>query len=283
MADLSVPPPTAGAREGLGKAGAFLRRDLRVMLSYRTVLVSDAALLAVQLGLFAFVSRMVDTGTLPSFDGRRPTYLEFVTVGIAVHALVQLGLGRVVAAMRREQLTGTLEYLVTTPTSVPVLALGSIAFDAVYVPLRTVLFLALAVGMFDLGYDLAGVVPAVTVLVLLTVTVWGIGVILAAALLTWRRGGTGVGISGLVVGALSGAYFPISLLPGWLHPVATASPATVGLHAVRESLLGAGGWAAVWPALLVLVPWMVSTVSVGLLVFRLSLRRELRRGSIGLY
>ncbi len=53
---------------------------------------------------------------------------------------------------------------------------------------------------------------------------WGLGVLTAGAILTFRRGAGVVGLGAVVLGLLSGVYFPISLLPGWLATIAAENP-----------------------------------------------------------
>ena len=64
----------------LRKVPAFLRRDVLIMLSYRLAFISDWLNLFLQVVLFYFIGRMVDSSTLPTFNGTRVTYIEFASV-----------------------------------------------------------------------------------------------------------------------------------------------------------------------------------------------------------
>jgi ABC-2 type transport system permease protein len=113
------------------KLPAFARRDFLVAWSYRLAFVSDALALFLQAFLFYFVGLLVDESKLPEFGGSRVSYMEFVVIGIALAAFVQIGLGRVSAAMRREQMIGTLESILVTPTSPSTIQLGSVVYDLI--------------------------------------------------------------------------------------------------------------------------------------------------------
>ena len=104
------------------------------------------------------------------------SYLEFAAVGIAVGVFIQFGLDRVSAAMRGEQLMGTLESVLVTPTAPTTIQLGSVAFDLVYIPLRTAIFLAAVTVAFGLHFSAAGLLPALLVLLAFMPFVWGLGV-----------------------------------------------------------------------------------------------------------
>lgn len=267
----------------LGKVPAYFRRDLLIALSYRFTLVTDWLGLLVQIALFSFVSRMVDPRTIPAVEGRPVSYLEFVTVGIAVTGFVQVGLGRVVAAVRGEQMTGTLEALLTTPTALGTMQLGSAVYDLVYVPIRTVVFLGLVALVYDVHIAFSNLAPALVLLAFLLPVVWGMGVLSAAVVLTFRRGSGVIGFGATLLTATSGAYFPVGLLPGWAQWLMRYNPLTISLDATREVLLAGGGWDHIVPRVALLAPMAVVSLTVGAIAFRLALQRELVRGTLHLY
>ena len=57
------------------------------------------------------------------------------------HHRLHLLLQRVAMAVRQEQMIGTLEALLVTPTSPTTVQVGSVAFDLVFVPIRMALLL----------------------------------------------------------------------------------------------------------------------------------------------
>ncbi|MDP8927924.1 MAG: ABC transporter permease [Actinomycetota bacterium] len=265
------------------KIPAFFRRDFLVILSYRLAFVTDWLSLLVQIALFAFVGLMVDPAVLPAAAGRPVSYLEFVTVGIAISGFVQVGLGRVVAVVRDEQLMGTLESLLLTPTTVATIQLGSAIYDLVYVPLRTVVFLALVAAIYHVGFAFEQLGPALAVLAAFIPVVWGLGLTSAAAVLTFRRGSGAVGFGVAMLTATSGAYFPVQLLPAWTHTLMQYNPLTITLDATRDALLGGMGWPQIASDVLMLLPMAAVSLMVGTSAFRLALERELRRGTLSHY
>lgn len=274
-------PPLFAAE--IRKLPAFLRRDFLTALSYRVYFVSDVLGLFSQALLFYFVSEMIDTSELPRYGGSPTTYLEFVVVGVAVGVFVQFALTRVAAALRQEQLQGTLESMLVTPTAPGTIQLGSVVFDLVYVPVRTVVFLGAMSAVFGLGFEASGVLPALLVLLAFIPFVWGLGVVGAAAILTIRRGNGVAAIAGGLLALFSGAYFPLTLLPAWLEQAAEWNPIAVALDGLRSSLLGGANWSETAADLAVLVPMSLASLLVGLAAFRLALRHERSRGTLGVY
>jgi ABC-2 type transport system permease protein len=267
----------------LAKLPAFMRRDLLSLISYRTGFASDWIGLAFQIFLLHFVGKLVDSQRLPTYAGQHVTYLEFAAVGIAMGMFVHIGLNRVATAIRMEQMVGTLESVLVTPTAPGTIQLGSAMFDVVYVPLRTAVFLGVVAAGFGLHFSSGGIAPAAVVLLAFAPVVWGLGLISAAGILTFRRGAGIVGIGGPLLTLSAGAYFPLSLLPAWLVTAANLNPLAIALNSMRRAVLGNAGWTVVPHALAVLLPTGIVALVVGAFAFRIALARERRLGTLGLY
>jgi len=263
------------------KLPAFLRRDFLGAWSYRMAFFSDAVGLAFQAVLFFYIGKMVDPDVLPTYGKGNVSYLEFVAVGIAISMLIGIGIFRAANAFRNEQLMGTLEALLMTPTTATTVQFGSVVYDLVYMPLRTAIFFIAIAFAGDVSFNPDGILPATATLLLFIPFVWGLGIMYAAATLTFKVSGGGFVVTLLTI--TSGAYFPLTLFPAWLATIAELNPMAIAIDTMRESLLGDAGWSDVASGLVVLAPASLVTLALGIGSFRLALRRERRRGSVGLY
>jgi ABC-2 type transport system permease protein len=272
-----------GPLREFAKLSAFLRRDFLTALTYRAYLFSDLANLFLQAGLFYFVGRLVDPAEMPRYDSSTTTYLEFVAIGLVLTAFVQLLTFRVGYAIRQEQLYGTLESLLMTPTAYSTVLVGSIAYDLAYLPLRTALFLLvlIATGGIDLAPE--GLVPAAVIVLLFVPFAWGLGAVAAAATIVFRRGTGGVGFATTVLAIVSGAYFPLSVLPDRVAGVAELNPIALALEGTRSALLGGASWASVADRALPLAVASLAALALGVMAFHLAMRRERQRGTLGFY
>jgi ABC-2 type transport system permease protein len=270
-------------RAEAAKLPAFVRRDFLVLASYPMALAADWLNLLVQVVVFSFVSRLIDPSALPDIGGEPATYLQFVTVGVAVAAFLQVGLSQLVAVIRSEQLMGTLEALLLTPTSLATLQIGSVLYDLVYVPVRTALFLVLVSLSFDLQFDFGQIGVVLVALVVFVPVVWGLGVAVAAAVLTFKRGAGATGLAAGLLTVASGAYFPLELFPGWAQDLLVYNPVTIALDVSRAALIGGAGWGDVGARIALLVPMAFVSLVGGMVAFRAALERELRRGTLSEY
>jgi ABC-2 type transport system permease protein len=267
----------------LAKLPAFWRRDFLEAWSYRAVFFSDIGGLVLELVTFYFVGKMINPAVLPEFGGERTSYVEFVSVGIALNIFLTVGFARVAGAIRQEQYKGTLESLLMTPTALATIQLGSVVYDVLYIPVRTTIFLVAVWIIFGVGFDASGLLPVCAMMLAFIPFAWGLGLVSAASALTFRGAGVGFGIITTVMTLSSGAYFPLDVLPGWLTTIAEANPLAIVIDGGREALLGGVGWSEVSGKVAILAPASVVSLLLGVLAFRAALGRERRRGTLSLY
>jgi|tagenome__1003787_1003787.scaffolds.fasta_scaffold20969077_2 ABC-2 type transport system permease protein len=265
------------------KLGAFLRRDFVTAMSYKAAFVGDWIGLAVTGLMFYFTGHLVDAGKLPVYNGHRSSYFEFVLIGMVLGAFVQIALNRVAAVMRQEQFGGTLESLLMTPTASFTVQFGSVMYDLIFVPVRLVIFITVFALLFGVNLDVGGIPQAFIYLLAIVPFIWGLGLITAGLTMTIRKGAAfvGLGVAFLMLG--SGAFFPVGVLPGPLASTAQGNPLALAMTGIREALIGGAGWGHMGHDLAILVPAAILALLVGNLAFRVGVRRERRRGTLGLY
>lgn len=265
------------------KLAAFVRRDLRIMLTYPMATFTGLLGILVQVVALSFVGKLVNPSRLPLYGGTRATYIEFAATGICLSMTVLLLLHELSRALRTEQMIGTLESMLITPARVATLQIGCTLFNMLYVPLRLGVFLALIAVVFGLHLHAGGILPATVLMLEFLPFLWGLGLIGAGAVLTFRRGTGAIGAGVTVLGLGSGAFFPLSAMPAWLAHLAAYNPLAIVLSGLRAALIGGAGWHALATPLIEMAPLAAASVAAGIFFFRLFLERERRRGTLGLY
>src|SRR3984885_3194255 len=178
-----------------------------------------------------------------------------------------------------ERWEGTIEYTFMAPVSRSVHLIGMGLFAVLYgfvraaaVFLAVVLFIGIHVPHANYG-------AAVALLAIASVSFIGVGMMTAVLPLISPEKGTQLGFvaQGLML-VVSGVYYPVTVLPGWMQWVAKISPATYALRGNRAQILhGAGlAWADVWPLLVI----GVLSIPIGLAVFRAGERYAKRNGKL---
>lgn len=259
---------------------AVLRRDWEIERTYHLrMLLHFTSIAGVALGLY-FISRLVDPETLSAYGGN---YFDFAVVGLAVTSFAGVGLGGFSDAVMREQSTGTIELLLASPAP-PLTTLASMfVFPLLVSALQVALLLVFGIGVVGSGIPLGGLLLSIPVLALTTATFAAFGLASAGLLLLAKRGDPISGPFYQLSMLLSGAVFPLDVLPGFIEAISIAVPATWGVQATRELLLNDAGWRDVLPETLVLAGFSVVLLPLGAAVLARCLRTARAAGVLGSY
>jgi ABC-2 type transport system permease protein len=272
--------PAGAAALVLTSALAFVRRELATYASYRAKLVLGLASLVLSLVTFSFVGRVVAGAGSGFVEQYGMSYSSFAVVGIFVHSLAISGLHSFRSAVRREQLQGTLELLLTTRLPSPVLVVLAGAGELAITVLGGAALMAGGAALIGLDLRLSPSLAGALALYLLVMC--GIGLASAGVIMVSKEGEP---ISWAVSGAtglLGGVYFPVDMLPGWLQAGARVLPTT---HALAVARYGAEGAAAPDSpgSLFFLTVSAGVSLTAGLVVLEWGCRRARNAGTLGHY
>jgi ABC-2 type transport system permease protein len=79
---------------------------------------------------------------------------------------------------------------------------------------------------------------------------------------------------------VSGVYYEVDVLPGWMQAIATVSPVTYALQGARAALLDGAGAAQLWESLWPLLIMGVVFVPLGIFIFHLGESYAKRTGKL---
>jgi ABC-2 type transport system permease protein len=180
-----------------------------------------------------------------------------------------------------ERWEGTIEYTFMAPVSRAVHLAGMGLFAIAYAVVRAVLLFGVVALFFDLEMPKADFAAALAVLGVASISFVGIGMMTAVLPLISPEKGTQLGFvaQGLLL-VVSGVYYDVSVLPGWMQALAVISPATYALDGIREAILEGAGLAAVWGDMWPLLIIGAVSVPLGLWIFRLGELHAKRHGKL---
>jgi len=194
-----------------------------------------------------------------------------VTTILLVGAVVWAYLGIIFEILTEtvawERWEGTIEYTFMAPLSRAMHLGGSGVFAVLYGLVRATLLFVVVAMFFGLSMPDANFAAAFAILLIASVSFFGIGMMTAVLPLISPEKGAQLGFvaQGLLL-VVSGVYYPVSVLPEWMQWVSKISPATYALRGIRGSILDGQGllWANVWPLIVI----GVISIPLGLAVFK---------------
>jgi ABC-2 type transport system permease protein len=260
----------------LDKTAVIVRRDLLTAMRYRTGFLIGGAGAITELAAFYYLSRAVGPGYRP--EGVE--YFSFLLIGTGFYTFLLMGVHAFLQTVQEAQQTGTLEVLMTTSTSPPVLVFLSTmsAFAANTVTLAFYLIAGLIFG----APLRPNVISSLAVFALSVVVAAAIGLLAAALQLAVQKGSAVVWALGSVW-FLTGTLFPVQTLPKALRDLADLIPITHSLEGMRLALLEDASLRGVGHELLILAGFALVLVPCSLVVFSWTLRRARLEGTLSFY
>jgi len=137
-----------------------------------------------------------------------------------------------------ERWEGTLEYTMMAPVRRSTQLLGSALYAVIYGLIHTAILLAVLAMFFSLDLGRANLGAAALFMAVGSASLIGIGMLAAILpMMSVERGAQMVFVLQSCLLLISGVYYPVSVLPGWMQVISRVSPATYVLDAVRGALI----------------------------------------------
>jgi ABC-2 type transport system permease protein len=259
---------------------AIVRRDYQLARSYRLAFAMDLLFGFANLILYFFISRtFTGVGRTAGLHGA-PSYFAFALVGIVLTVVLAAASTSLGMRIREEQLTGTLEALVVQPLNSVELALGLVGFPFLFAMFRALAYLGIAWAWLDVDLARADWGGVALVFLSASLALTSLGIALGAIVFVIKRGDVLASLAVFALGLISGSLFPISVLPGWLEPLAKIAPMRFAFDGLRSTLYRGSGWGE---DVVVLALLGVLTLPLSIWIFDRSLRFAERKGSLAQY
>jgi ABC-2 type transport system permease protein len=210
-----------------------------------------------------------------------PRLLMTLVIGTIFWSYLSIVFEFIAEAVQWERWEGTLEYTFMAPVRRYAQLLGAAAYAVIFGLVHTMFVLLVLWLFFSLDLSNANFATAAAFTLLGTVSFAGIGIAASILPLMYvERGAQMVFVIQSVLLLVSGVYYTVDVLPGWMQAVSAFSPATYVLDGVRAGLIDGVGMGDllhdVWPLLLM----GVVLIPAGLWAFGVAERYAKRTGKL---
>jgi ABC-2 type transport system permease protein len=205
----------------------------------------------------------------------------FLLIGTLVWAYMSAVLDDMSLVVMWERWEGTIEHTLMTPVPRVVHLLGMSVFGVLHGLVRTGLILACSLPFFSVDLSHADWLTTGAVIAVGSISLVGLGILSGILPLLYPERGEQMSfmVQALVL-LISGVYYAINVLPGWLQGVSHASPATYLLRGVRGTLIDGRGFGAEGTTLAILALFGLVTVPGALLAFAAAERWAKKTGRL---
>ena len=253
----------------IGLAYAFVEREIALSKRYWAWeivwlvygIVTSLSVAYIGLAAPAISGGQVDEAAVSHFV----LYLLVGTIAWRFLGIIFENIGEVIAWERWE---GTIEYTFMSPVPRLTHLLGMCGATLVRSVTFSIAILAAVALFVPVDLSKANALSAVVLLAVGALAFIGLGIASASFPLMWTEKGLQMAdIVQAVVLLVSGVYYPVEVLPGWMQLLATISPATYVIRGMRAALMDGADlatlWPEIWPALIV----GVLSIPLGLRLF----------------
>ena len=278
---LANPLPGAGLWWETRASLAFVERNLYLVRRYwhlelAFLVFNVASAMSV---LYIGEAQMQSSGG-DSREGQLDLVL-YLGIGTVVWAYLRAVFANVGEMVAWERWEGTIEYTMMAPISRLAHMLGVSLFSIIYGLARSALLLGVLALFFSVDLSNANLGGAAIILLVGSVSFLGFGIMAAVLpLLFPERGEEMTFVISSILLLVSGVYYPISVLPDWMEPLATVSPATYVLEGMRAALLEGTPTLALGPSILPILILGALTLPIGIAIFSWGERYAKRTGRL---
>ncbi len=263
-----------------GKLLAFLKRDFQSEVSYRIAFLFQVGGMLFSVAAFYFFAKMMNPKT-EGLNGIEP--FPWILVGLAVQYYFSTALYAFSAKVRNEQMLGTLEAMLVSPTPTSIVIFSEAAWDFAYGAIRVAIYLLVATLIFGVELHLTSLGTLATGILLTLLSSAGLGILSASFILYFKRGDPINFFLSALTTFFGNVFFPAKLLPASFQWVSGLLPITWSLEIVRGSLLQGKTFADLRHDVVNLAILTLILLPLGLFFSRIAIRKAKREGSLGQY
>ena len=203
----------------------------------------------------------------------------YLLVGTLVWRYLSIVFDAISEMIAWERWEGTIEYTFMAPVSRLTHMLGQTIFSVVYGLLFSGVILLVVVLFFDLDLSQANVLGGALVLLTGSISFIGFGIMAAVLpLLFPERGAQMTNVVQALLLLISGVYYPVTVMPGWVQTLAWLSPATYALEGIRQAILQGAPLRTLLDTMGLLLAMGVLAIPAGVWIFSRAERYAKRKG-----
>jgi len=265
MATQSIPMPRRPARPAL--AWAFIERQTNLWKRYWAWELVWLVYGVVNTLAVTFIASQVGEAGIAN-QAQVNALVLFLLIGTLVWAFLSAVLDDISLVISWERWEGTIEHTLMAPVERWLHLLGMTLFGIMHAMIRTTIIFLIALPFFNIDLGQADWVAAGAVLLVGSMSVAGLAIFAGILPMLYPERGQQMSmmIQAFVL-LVSGVYYEVAVLPGWLQWFGEVSPATYILDGIRGAIIDGQGFGDLWDELAALAVFGVVLVPGGMVAF----------------
>jgi len=264
------------------KIGVFIKRDFRILFTYR--LAFSTTFLGIIFNLFYLVlfGSMFGSRELSVLAPYGGDFISYILVGSVGWGFLWSIMNTTSASLRSEMMMGTLESILLTTTKVSTMVLGYTIFGCLFGSLSIGILISVGFFCFGISFGYATIYTFI-IMFLSALLMMGFGMIFAGLTIWVKNIGGAAPLIQNVAMFFCSVYFPITVLPVYLQPVAKYVPFYYSIEGLRKSLIPTTPELEIINYIIILLVLSVAFIFMGLYTLHKGLMKAKKDGSLVFY
>lgn len=215
------------------KIFAMVRKDFLVEASYRLAFLFNIFGILTTLLTYFFINKLFGDRMVAHLEEFGVNYFSYALLSMAFFGYVGAGLGSFSERIHSEQIQGTLEALLVTPTKISTILLSLAIWNLLLATVDMAIYVLLAVFVFGVSFAGMNLFSTFIIFILTIISFSALGIISASFVMVFKRGNPVGWIVNSIEGLICGVYFPLTVLPAWVQLAAKFFPITYAIRAIQ--------------------------------------------------
>ena len=265
------------------KIFAIIKKDFLIETSYKFSFALNIFGVLTTILVYFFIDRMFGYKMTRYLEEFGVNYFSYVIVSMALFSYIGVGIGSFSSRLRREQLQGTLESLLLTPTKIPIILCGMSLWNLIFATINVCIYILLGKFLFNISFSHINILSAGITLILTIISFSALGIISAGFIMIFKQGNPVGWVINTFEGLLGGVYFPVTVMPPLLQLLAKCFPITYAIRAMELSIYKGYTLIQLNSELFFLLIFSAIFLPLSIFIFKFSLKKARQHGTLSQY
>ncbi len=265
----------------MNKLMAFLKKDFIIDTSYKLFFAVRFFNILLSVVVYYFLSKLIGNNAAAYLSDYGNDYFSFVIIGVAFAGYLNTAINSFSESLRDAQTTGTLEFILSTPTKTTTFLFGSVLWSFIVKSLDIFVYFLFSIFLFDLNLSNADWFSASIISILTILSFISFGIFGACFVVLYKRDFS-LWIN-TVFRLIGGVLFPITILPIGMRFFSYLIPVTYSLEGMRLALLKGYGLSQLSNEIIALILFIIILTPISIYLFKYSLNKARKDGTLTEY
>jgi len=265
------------------KIPVFIKRDFKMLMTYRMAFFSTFFGTIFMVLYVALAGGMLQTEGIEELADYGGEFIPYILVGAVGWQFLWTIVSSTSSSIRHEMMLGTFQSVLLTSTSLHTIMFSYVVFGCFFSLISVGILVIIGALVFGVEIFANASIFTLILILLSTSMMMGFAMIFGGITIRIKNIGMAVTILQYITLVFSGVFFPITVLPGFLQPIARVMPFYYSIEGLRKSMITSTPTSELILYVMYLVFFATLFLMIGHFILRKGLISAKKDGSLTFY